>query len=167
MKSTDKWITHEYKTAWSGRNRKIAKLLHDSRFRGSILDLGCGDKDVLRYLRPKQQPTEYLGLDRVPPADIIIDFNTQTYAPPKVYDLGLVLGVLEYLEDPWNFLEHYKQYANRWIILTSYSQRKPNKGLKATWKQRILPMDDTENFQKVFKNVSQTINKSSIIWSCS
>jgi hypothetical protein len=79
----------------------------------SVVDFGCGDQSVLNY----QTFREYIGLDRVATADIQIDFDTDIIALDKQYDVGLVLGVLEYLEDPESFVRAIRPFADRFIIM--------------------------------------------------
>ena len=71
----DKIISYKHKNVWRVRNKEILKLIKG--FNGSVLDLGCGDKDILNYFIPRKGVivTDYLGLDRVKTADIITDFN--------------------------------------------------------------------------------------------
>ena len=79
----------------------------------SVVDFGCGDRSVLNY----QTFREYIGLDRVATADIQIDFDTDTIALDKHYDVGLVLGVLEYIKDPAAFVLAITPFADRFIIM--------------------------------------------------
>jgi hypothetical protein len=79
----------------------------------SVVDFGCGDKSILKY----QTFREYIGLDQVPTADIQINFDTDAITLAKHYDVGLVLGVLEYLKDPAEFVRSMKPFADRFIIM--------------------------------------------------
>lgn len=79
----------------------------------SVVDFGCGDRSVLNY----QTFREYIGLDRAATADIQIDFDTDTITLDKHYDVGLVLGVLEYIKDPASFVQAIKPLADRFIIM--------------------------------------------------
>jgi hypothetical protein len=161
---TDKIISYTYKNVWRVRNKEILKLIKG--FNGSVLDLGCGDKDILNYFIPRKGVvvTDYLGLDRVKTADIVTDFNTETLKLDKEYDLGLAIGLLEYLEHPMDVLKAYKPYAKRWIILTHHSP-KGNKGLKQTWHHRFFP-EDIEKFKDVYTVVHMDRHKTNLIWNC-
>jgi hypothetical protein len=98
------------KPTWIERNSLLRPYgLNNS----SIVDFGCGDKSILSYY----SPTEYIGLDKDIKADIVVDFDTQTVTLDKVYDVGLILGVLEYLNDPDLLIENYKASVKRFIIM--------------------------------------------------
>jgi hypothetical protein len=95
---------------WAKRNMLLDQFeLEDC----SVVDFGCGDRSVLNY----QTFREYIGLDRAATADIQIDFDTDTITLDKHYDAGLVLGVLEYLEDPESFVRAIRPFADRFIIM--------------------------------------------------
>ena len=160
----DKIISYTYKNVWRVRNKEITKLIKG--FNGSVLDLGCGDKDILNYFVPRKgvHVTKYVGLDRVDTADIVTDFNKEIVPLKDEYDLGLAIGLLEYLENPMEVLKAYKPFAKRWIILTHHSP-KGNKGLKQTWHHRFTP-DDIVEFKKVFKVVHMDRHKTNLIWNC-
>ena len=160
----DKIISYTYKNVWRVRNKEITKLIKG--FNGSVLDLGCGDKDILNYFVPRKgvHVTKYVGLDRVDTADIVTDFNKEIVPLKDEYDLGLAIGLLEYLENPMEVLKAYKPFAKRWIILTHHSP-KGNKGLKQTWHHRFTP-DDIVQFKKIFKVVHMDRHKTNLIWNC-
>ena len=67
----------------------------------SIIDFGCGDKSICNYLNF----SNYVGYDLNPKADYNIDFNSN-FTITHTADIGLVLGVLEYLDDPNAFIEN-------------------------------------------------------------
>lgn len=96
---------------WASRNRLLDQYnLKDS----TVVDFGCGDKSILNY----QSFRDYVGLDRAPTADIQIDFDSDTIVLDKHYDVGLVLGVLEYVKDPKSFVRKIAPFADRYIIMT-------------------------------------------------
>lgn len=128
------------KHAWSDRDRFITPfIVPDS----TIIDYGCGHKDILNYYTP----TDYIGLDLNPDADVIVDLNE--YEPIHTdYDYALVLGVLEYLEDPFTFLNKVKNTANTFIILNYLRSKKKN-----IWKQTFTLDRVTTEYNKIFNNV--------------
>ncbi len=79
----------------------------------SIIDFGCGDKSICNYLNF----SNYVGYDLNPKADYNIDFNSN-FTITHTADIGLVLGVLEYLDDPNAFIEKIKSTCDRFIIMT-------------------------------------------------
>jgi hypothetical protein len=162
----EKIISYTYKNVWRVRNKEITKLIKG--FNGSVLDLGCGDKDILNYFIPKKgvNVSKYTGLDRVDTADIITDFNKEIVPLKDKYDLGIAIGLLEYLENPMEVLKAYKPFAKRWIILTHYAPTvKGKKPPKRTWHHRFTP-DDIVQFKKIFKVVHMDQHKTNLIWNC-
>lgn len=125
---------------WAKRNIYLKEFLS---FDNTVVDFGCGDKSILNYYTFK----EYIGLDKNNNADVIIDLNT-AFTLPKVYDIGLVLGVLEYLDNPRNFLKNIQAYANTFIILIM-PRNKPKKG----WKQSFTKDHFSDLLKDIFTNV--------------
>ena len=95
---------------WSERNRFLKDYQIDNL---NVLDFGCGDKSICNYFDFKS----YVGFDREATSDIQLNFNDVTFEIHETGDLGLVLGVLEYLDDPNNFLNRIKHSCNRFIIM--------------------------------------------------
>ena len=79
----------------------------------SIVDFGCGNKEILEFCNP----SEYLGIDITPNADLILDLNKE-FSLDKFFDLGLLLGVLEYVDDPNFTLNNIKLFAKKFIVVT-------------------------------------------------
>lgn len=101
---------------WAARNILLNQFKLNEY---SIVDFGCGDKSFLNYFNPK----EYIGLDKNENADIVINFNSDDILLNKEYDIGLVLGVLEYVEDPNLFLKKIMPYAKKFIIMSLHVKR--------------------------------------------
>lgn len=95
---------------WSNRNLFIKEHIPEDV---SIVDFGCGNKEILNFCKPKK----YLGIDIIDSADLKIDLNNNFVLDEK-YDLGLLLGVLEYLKDPDFTLKNIKKFADRFIIVS-------------------------------------------------
>ncbi len=98
------------KNPWSDRNNFIKDYIPDNV---SIVDFGCGNKEILDFCNP----TKYLGIDITNDADLKIDLNN-TFSLNETYDLGLLLGVLEYVKDPSFTLNNVKKYAKKFIIVS-------------------------------------------------
>ncbi len=93
---------------WEDRN----KFLENFNISGkTVIDFGCGDQNIKKYFQFKN----YLGIDKEN-ADVNIDFDKQ-FIIPTTAELGLVLGVLEYLENPDFFLQKVKNTCDRFIIM--------------------------------------------------
>ena len=100
----------------------------------SILDLGAGHEPIKKY---KKHNSDYLSIDFCGKSMLNEDLNYQYLdlwkyrsggkplpegAIKKPWAVGLCVELLEYLIDPGAFLEHYKQYAFRWIITARVSR---------------------------------------------
>jgi hypothetical protein len=96
---------------WTGRNEALAKFIHNG---SSILDLGCGSRDILRYVTT----SAYCGIDYFDNefADIQLDLNTDFNLPEGKWDYILCSGLLEYLEDVSHFFFRIKHKANSYVF---------------------------------------------------
>lgn len=117
---------------WTERNTWVKTFINDGV---SIIDWGCGNKDILRYVKP----LNYLGIDKDLPADIIANFNKEIPVIETKYDVGLVLGVLEYLDNPEYFLKSIKHSADTFIVLCLANRYK-----KEEW-QNVFSAEDFNN----------------------
>ena len=147
---------HQYnKHSWSQRNKFIVPFLNEQ---SSIIDYGCGHKDILNYYKP----TKYLGIDLNPSADIVVDLNN--FEPIYFgYDYGLILGVLEYLNNPFTFLNKVSTTADKFIILNFIRGKR-----KKAWKQSFSLDQLLEEYGNVFNSVlNYKVNNKYDIFLCS
>jgi len=86
----------------------------------SVVDFGCGNQEVLDYI----SPSSYVGIDRVDTADIVADLD-QPLALDKKFDVALLLGVLEYVQDPEFTLGNIADSADCFVILSLPVKKKP------------------------------------------
>lgn len=124
----------------------------------SVVDFGCGDKSVLKY----QTFREYLGLDIAPTADIQINFDTEPVKLDNHYDVALVLGVLEYLKDPAEFVNSIKNYADRFIIMVLERDT-----VKVGWKNAFTYKSLNELVTPIWNNCQLTRTGKYVIAHCS
>ena len=103
-------IEYQVKDRWSERNSTVAEYIPAG---SSILDLGCGDKDILNYV----ECSDYWGVDLCKYADQIHDFDDELLTWDRKWDIGLLLGVIYYPHHTDRFLSHYKQFADKWIVV--------------------------------------------------
>lgn len=95
--------------SWTNRNLEISKRIDKNK---SILDLGCGSKDLLNYTTPSY----YIGIDYNDIADIKINFNEDFTLPSDKFDYIVCSGLLEYLTNVELFLSKIKNSAETYII---------------------------------------------------
>ena len=96
---------------WTRRNRFISDLINQN---STVLDLGCGSKDLLRYLK---MPANYFGIDyNQPYADLSINFNNDFSLPKDNWDYIVCSGLLEYLINLDKFFNTIKNNASVYIL---------------------------------------------------
>lgn len=128
------------KHVWYDRNNFVANYIPNNV---SIIDFGCGNKEILDFC----SPSKYLGIDICNEADLHIDLDNE-FVLDDIYDIGLVLGVLEYVKDPNFTLSNIKKYSKTVIVLTLNVKKKPE------W-TRAFDNSQIENLMKThFKKVS-------------
>ncbi len=90
---------------WEGRAAVAREYLDGA---ASVVDIGCG-KMTLKRLLPDS--VRYQGVDIAPRDEttIVLDLNAQTL-PDLDYEAAVVLGVVEYLDDPDAFFTRLEQF---------------------------------------------------------
>jgi hypothetical protein len=96
---------------WRFRNKTIAeKFLEPNK---TVLDLGCGAKNLLQYYKP----SKYLGIDGMPLGDIQLDLDKDFHLQIKPgWDYCVNSGILEYVDFPEKFLIKQKTLAKEYIF---------------------------------------------------
>jgi len=115
--------------SWDERNVLIAKHIPPN---SSILDLGAGAQTLRRHA-PSARLYVPCDIVRSSPDCIVCDFNRGIYPrADQVYDITICSGVLEYLQDPFDFLTRIRAYSKKFIL--SYQ---PRVGAKAEKMERL------------------------------
>ena len=94
--------------SWTVRNQLIAAMIQPNQ---SVLDMGCGAKDLLNYYTP----TRYLGVDGVATADVVMDLDGEL-ALPAGWDYVINSGILEYLSDMPAYIEKVAALGRTFIF---------------------------------------------------
>lgn len=128
-----------WKNPWSDRFLFLEKYIPNNL---SIIDFGCGNQQILDYCKP----SKYVGVDTKEPATIISNLNA-SFKTEEKFDLGLVLGLLEHLENPEYTLSQIHSCSNSFIILTSTAK------MKSEWKHCFDKNKIEILLKKYFKNV--------------
>ena len=111
---------------WSDRNRFISNIISEYSSMPTVLDLGCGSKDLLRYLKTPY----YLGVDfNAPPADVYINLNNDFNLPNGEWDFIVCSGVIEYLNNIDAFFKKIKNNSSMYIFTFFVKFRKINKAV--------------------------------------
>jgi cyclopropane fatty-acyl-phospholipid synthase-like methyltransferase len=102
-------IQHLKNPHWTRRNKLIGETMMDPG--KSVLDLGCGAKDLLKYYKP----SDYLGVDIAETADLIVDFDKE-FELPAGWDYVVNSGILEYVDDPDRYLKKISTLGKEYIF---------------------------------------------------
>lgn len=132
---------------WASRNIILKDYDIENK---TVLDFGCGDKSICNYLSFKN----YVGYDLNPLADYQIDFNKK-FTIKHTAEVGLVLGVLEYLDDPNKFLKTIQPTCKRFIFMV-LAIKGPK--IRHGWK-RVYNQD---SFDQLLSNYFQNYKTSKI-----
>lgn len=141
------------KNPWSDRFEFVKNYISNDQ---TIIDFGCGNREILDFINPK----EYFGIDLVDTADLIADLN-QTIIIDRHYDLGLVLGVLEYLNDPEFTFTNIRSSADTFLVLTLPVKKKSN------WQRTYATEDINSLLNKFFKDITTVRHGRYVLSLCS
>lgn len=103
---------HLQKPPWRLRNKLISKMIEPNK---TILDIGCGAKNFLKYYEPKK----YLGIDGMEGvgADIIANVDEDYHLLlDSGWDYAINSGMLEFVKNPRLFLDKQKTLAAEYIF---------------------------------------------------
>jgi len=123
----------------------------------SVLDLGCGDKDILNTITTD----DYHGIDLYEGADQVHDLDKELLPFDRTWDVGLLVETLGFIDNPGRLLDHYKQYATTWIITVrpldpnSLVIKRSEVNVKHSWTRDLLIDFLNEHFSSV--TVSDTV----------
>jgi SAM-dependent methyltransferase len=80
----------------------------------SVLDVGCRDKALSSHL---PEHMAYVGLDLVPPADVLADAEEGLPFAARSFDVVVFADVLEHLDDPHAALDEGLRVASRRVVV--------------------------------------------------
>jgi hypothetical protein len=137
----------------------------------SVLDIGCGDKDLREYCM------EYIGVDIREDADMVGEFP---YMDIRTRPTTVVLShVLEHLDDIRLAVNRACQIAGRWVVVVvpnPFSLRKRVEFLCGKATKYMLPVDDVgmrcvyhrwlyglEEFRRFMKTFDWQVTQESVI----
>lgn len=115
---------------WRGRNKLIAEeLLEPNK---SVIDIGCGAKNLLWYYKTA---SDYLGIDGIDieEVNIVLDLNSADWVDnvPGGWDYAVNSGILEYVSSPEKLIKQQKSLAKQHIFTwwqgTGHGRMSPDK----------------------------------------
>jgi len=140
---------------WRGRNKLIAGLMEPNK---SVIDLGCGAKNLLWYYR---NPLRYLGLDGMPieEVDMVVDLDSDWRDTVEHnWDYSVNSGILEWCNGR-RLLKHQKGIAKEYIFTWWPASRPPVRAsfdAFESWVEEDYIINEVHDWgpQKVYKCVS-------------
>ena len=93
---------------WEDRNKMISDMMISNK---KVIDLGCGAKNLLKFYTPSQ----YLGVDGIPSADLSIDLDSN-FVLPGGWDYAVNSGILEFVIRPDLYLEKIKTISREYFF---------------------------------------------------
>lgn len=93
---------------WEDRNKIIANMMEPNK---KVIDLGCGAKNLLKFYKP----SEYLGVDGIPSADLSMDLDSN-FILPVGWDYAVNSGILEFVIRPDLYLEKIKTISREYFF---------------------------------------------------
>ena len=87
----------------------------------SILDLGCGDQSIRQYF--SEERTRYVPVDIVKRSEdcVVVDLNNTDW-DFGYFDVTITIGLLQYLDDPYDFIRHISAKTNHWLVNLPFHQ---------------------------------------------
>lgn len=105
------------KNPWSDRWEFVKNYIPNNI---SVIDFGCGNQEVLDYI----SPLKYVGVDQLSTADVVANLDQPIDLTDK-FDIALLLGVLEYVQDPEITLSNIIHFADHFVVLSLPVKKKP------------------------------------------
>lgn len=123
----DRWIN--CKESYDTRIKLMASFIKEGT---SVLDIGCGQEALKRYIPSN---VIYTGCDLIQRSEhtIVCDFNKLEYPPFKNYDYIFCSGVLEYINDLQYFLFNIQKYGTEFIFSYAPNFTDVESRLKHDW----------------------------------
>jgi len=153
------WEGVEYFGNWEGRSKAMSKYISpDCR---SLVDLGCGEMHIRRYLNPTIQ---YYGCDYKKRDDETIVCDLATGEFPDVHaDTIFIAGVLEYLVNWKDVLKKSAEYCSQ--IVMSYSTTEAAPVRDSIWVTSIAEAEITDHMDQLgFRLMDREVYNTSVIF---
>ena len=112
--------SHTYGARNPTRAAQIAEVVQ-SLTPSSILDLGCGDQSIRQYF--SEEYTRYVPVDIVKRSEdcAVVDLNKTDWDFGN-FDVTITIGLLQYLDCPYDCIRHISAKTNHWIVNLPFHQ---------------------------------------------
>ncbi len=142
--------------SWSWRAKIAAEWLADAK---SVVDLGCGNMELEKYLRRDQK---YIPIDIVPRDErtIVLDLNKDDL-PQVAADGCALLGVLEYMLDLSGFLTKLRARFPR--VVTSFVHREDGDTEDSRLAMGWINHLDQPSIRRAFEEAGYSIERDAVV----
>lgn len=137
-----------------------------------VRDIGCGDLKLLAALRSNGLAAEYHGLDLHPQQPGVRAYDVRTDALAQPCDAAVLLGVIEYLEEPAAILRRLAgetRYLVASHVVRDYSRYEIEELARLNWKSHMTRHD----FRAMLVDCGyhlireeMTSNRRTVVWLC-
>lgn len=112
--------SHTYGARNPIRAAQIAEVVQ-SLTPNSILDLGCGDQSIRQYF--SEERTRYVPVDIVKRSEdcTVVDLNKTDWDFGH-FDVTITIGLLQYLDCPYDCIRHISTKTNHWFVNLPFHQ---------------------------------------------
>lgn len=112
--------SHTYGARNPIRAAQIAEVVQ-SLTPNSILDLGCGDQSIRQYF--SEERIKYVPVDIVKRSEdcAVVDLN-KTDWDFGYFDVTITIGLLQYLDCPYDCIRHISAKTNHWFVNLPFHQ---------------------------------------------
>ena len=147
-------------TDWSKTRVKFASKWIKSG--SKVADLGCGTQ-ILAY--SIDASCEYTGFDigKMNSKNILIDLNVD-FDLGGVFDTAILLGVLEYLQDPFGTLESLNSKVDELIISYVFSKNSNPKTIDKRTAIGVLNHFNEKEFLSRLGSLGLSVLEKEVIW---
>ncbi len=162
--------------AWKDRARIAADMVANLPLEGhrpvKLADIGCGDCKFAAEIGARMGEVLYRGFDLLPQSPEVQRYDISTEDLPESFDIAVLLGVLEYVEDVPAALERLRRSVRHLVVSHSVKDARPDPERsmrRLKWKTLM----SEEEFSTALENAGFSIadrrltaNGKTVIWAC-
>lgn len=117
----------------------------------TLADIGCGDQKLRRALDEAGLLVHYSGFDLLPQGPDVTALDIEAERLPQAFDIGVLLGVLEYCGDPKAVLDRLRGWLGALVVshaASDLSILNDRRKKRLMWKSQLT----TGEFEEILGN---------------